>query len=178
MKGCTIIWVYIETSPIDDVTKHTFLSLGEKGVVRSAENNFCSECTLDYKNTADIIIGDDPVALVGVDENHNVPVLTGENADLAAKDAAQARLDAENAMDIDQTPSPSEATPVKLVVMNGVVMCPTHCAYSDCTQDLAKLKGGVLCVHHELLYGNLRRIHDCNNLKVALTQTCAQHQNH
>jgi hypothetical protein len=164
--------------PIDDVTKHTFLSLGEKGVVRSAENNFCSECTLDYKNTADIIIGDDSVALVGVDENHNVPVLTGENADLAVQDAAQARLDAENAMDIDQTPSPSEATPVKLVVMDGVVMGPTHCAYSDCTQDLAKLKGGVLCVHHELLYGNLCCIHDCNNLKVALTQTCAQHQNH
>jgi hypothetical protein len=164
--------------PIDDVTKHTFLSLGEKGVVRSAENNFCSECTLDYKNTADIIIGDDSVALVGVDENHNVPVLTGENADLAVQDAAQARLDAENAMDIDQTPSPYEATPVKLVVMDGVVMGPTHCAYSDCTQDLAKLKGGVLCVHHELLYGNLCCIHDCNNLKVALTQTCAQHQNH
>ena len=52
------------------------------------------------------------MVLVGVD-NHNVPVLTGENADLAVKDAAQARLDAENAMDIDQTPSPSEATPVK-----------------------------------------------------------------
>ena len=56
-------------------------------------------------------------------------------------------------------------------------MGPTHCAYSDCTQDLAKLKGGVLCVHHEPLYGNLCRIHDWNNLKVAPTHTCAQHQN-
>ena len=81
-----------------------------------------------------------------------------------------------NIMDIDQTPSPSEATPVKLVVMDGIVMGPTYCAYSDCTQDLAKLKG-VLCVHHELLYGNLCHICDCNNLKVAPTQTCAQHQN-
>jgi hypothetical protein len=162
--------------PIDDVTKHAFLSLGEKGVVRSAENHFCSECTHDYKNTADIITGDDPAALVGVDENRNVPVLTGEDADLAVQDAAQARLDAENAMDIDQTPSPSEATPVKLVVMDGVVMGPTHCAFDDCTQDLAKMKGGVLCIHHELLYGNLCRMRDCNNPKVALTQTCAQHQ--
>ena len=164
--------------PIDDVTKHAFLSLGEKGIVRSAENNFCSECTHDYKNIADIITGNDPAGLVGVDENHNVPVLTGEDADLAAQDAAQARLDVENAIDIDQTPSPSEATSVELVVMDGVVMGSTHCAYSDCTQDLAKLKGGVLCVHHKLLYGNLCCIHNCNNLKVAFTQTCVQHQNH
>jgi len=75
----------------------------------------------------------------------------------------------QNAMGIDWTPSPSEATPVKLVVMDGIVMGPTHCAYSDCTQDLAKLKRGVLCVHHELLYGNLCCICDCDNLKVAPT---------
>ena len=146
--------------PIDDVTKNAFLSLGEKGLIRSAENYVCSECTHDYKNTADIITGDDPAALVGVHENHNVPVLTGENA-----------------MDIDQTPSLSEATLVKLVVMDGIVMGPTNCAYDDCTQDLVKLKGGVLCVHHELLYGNLCHMRDCNNLKVAPTQTCAQHEN-
>ena len=82
-----------------------------------------------------------------------------------------------NDMYIDWTPSPSEATPVKLVVMDGVVMGPTHCAYSDCTYDLAQLKGGVLCVHHELLYGNLCHLCDCNNLKVAPTQMHAQHQN-
>ena len=95
------------------------------------------------------------------------------------EDAARARFAAANAMDVDRSPSPDEeASPVKMVVMDGVVMGPTHCAYDDCTQDLAKLKGGVLCVHHELLYGNLCRICDCNNLKVAPTQTCAQHQNH
>ena len=166
-----------EGLPIEEVTKHAFLSLGEKGIVRSAENHFCSECTHTYKDTADILTGEDPAALVGVDENRNVPVLTGENADLAVQDAAQARLDAENAMDIDRTPSPSEATPVKLVVMDGVVMGPTHCAYDDCTQDLAKLQRGVFCVHHELLYGNLCRMRDCNNQKVPSTHTCAQHQN-
>ena len=128
--------------PIDDVTKHAFLSLGEQGVIRSAENHFCSECTHEYKNTADIITGDDPAALVGVDENHNVPVLPGEDANLAVQDAALARLAAHNAMDIDQTSSLSETipvTPVKLIVMDGVVMGPTHCAYDDCTQELAKL---------------------------------------
>src|ERR1700719_102501 len=85
--------------PIEEVTKHAFMLLGEDGVIRSAENHFCSECTHDYKRTADQITGDDPAALIGVDENHDVPVLTGENADLAVQDAAQARLDAENAMD-------------------------------------------------------------------------------
>jgi hypothetical protein len=90
-----------EGLPIEEVTKHAFLSLGEKGVVRSAENHFCSECTHNYKDTVDILTGDDPAALVGVDENRNVPVLTGEDADLAVQDAAQARLDAENSMDID-----------------------------------------------------------------------------
>jgi len=165
-----------EGLPLDDVTKHAFLSLGEKGVLRSAEGHFCSDCTHDYKNTADMITADDPAGLVGVDENRNVPVLTGDDADLAVQDAAQARLDAENAMDIDHTPSPSEASPVKFVSVDGVVMGPTHCAFDDCAQDLAKLKGGVLCVHHELLYGDLCRMRDCNNLKVAPTHACAQHQ--
>jgi hypothetical protein len=61
--------------------------------------------------------------------------------------------------------------------MDGVVMGPTHCAYDDCTQDLAKLQRGVFCVHHELLYGNLCRMRDCNNPKVPSTHTCVQHQN-
>ena len=129
-------------------------------------------------NTLHIITGDDPVALVGVGENCNVPVLTGDDANLAVQDAVQARLDADNAMDIDRTASPSEATPLKLVVIDGMVMDPTHCAFGDCTQDLAKLKGGILCVHHELLYGNLCHMGDYNSLKVAPTHICAQHQDH
>jgi hypothetical protein len=163
--------------PIQEVTKHAFLALGEEGVIRSAENHFCSECTHEYKKTADRITGDDPAAVIGVDENHSVPVLVGEDADLAVQDAAQARLAAETAMDIDRSPSPSEGTPVKLVVLDGVVMGPIHCAYDNCTQDLAKAQKGVFCVHHEILRGNLCRMRDCNNQKVAPSQTCPQHQN-
>jgi hypothetical protein len=37
-----------------------------------------------------------------------VPALTGEDADLAVQDAAQARLNAETAMDIDRSPSPDK----------------------------------------------------------------------
>jgi hypothetical protein len=163
--------------PIDEVTKHAFLSLGEEGVIRSAENHFCSECTHDYKKTADRITGDDPAALLGVDENHTVPVLTGDNADLAVQDAARARLHAENAMDVDRSPSPSEDAALKLVVLDGIVMGPTHCAYDNCTQDLANARTGVFCVMHEILRGNMCRMHDCDNPKVPPSHTCAQHQN-
>lgn len=111
--------------PIDEVTKHAFNQLGENGIIRSAENHFCSECTHDYKPTADRITGDDPAALVGVDENQNVPALNGPDADLATRDAAQARLDAENAMAVDQNSTLTTAAPVKLIVMDGIVMGPT-----------------------------------------------------
>jgi hypothetical protein len=163
--------------PIDEVTKHAFITLGEEGVIRSAEDHFCSECTHDYKKTADRITGDDPAALLGVDENHTVPVLTGDNADLAVQDAAQARLNAENAMDVDRSLSPSEDTALKLVVLDGIVMGPTHCAYDNCTQDLANARTGVFCVLHEILRGNTCRMHDCDNPKVPPSHTCAEHQN-
>ena len=120
--------------PIDDVTRHAFNLLGENGVIRSAENHFCSECTQDYKETADRITGDDPAAVIGVDENHNVPVLTGDDADLAARDMAQARLDAQNAMEVDDndnddamSSSSTEKAPVKMVVLDGLVMGPPVC---------------------------------------------------
>jgi CxC5 like cysteine cluster associated with KDZ transposases len=109
---------------IEDLTKCAFQILGENGVIRSAENHFCSECTHDHKGTADRITGEDPAAIVGVDENRNVPVLTGEHADLAARDAAEARFNAQNVMEVDEDPD-SEKAPVKLVVVDGIVTGPT-----------------------------------------------------
>ena len=74
---------------IDNVTKEAFNTLGENGLIHSADQHSCSECTHQYKKTADIITGDNPAALVGIDENRNVPVLVGDDADLAVQDAAQ-----------------------------------------------------------------------------------------
>jgi len=88
-------------------------------------------CTHIYKRVADRITGD-PAALIGVDENCHVPILIGENADLAVQDAARARLNAETAMDVNQSSSPLEEALIKLVVLDGVVMGPTHCAYHNC----------------------------------------------
>jgi len=42
--------------PIAEVTKHAFISFGEEGVIRSAEDHFCSEYTHTFKQTADIIL--------------------------------------------------------------------------------------------------------------------------
>jgi hypothetical protein len=63
-----------------------------------------------------------------------VPVLTVDNAGLAVQDAASTIFAAENAMVVDRSSSPDqEASPVKMVVMDGIAMGPTHCAYDDCT---------------------------------------------
>lgn len=162
--------------PIEGLVKEAYNILGENGVIRSAENHFCSECTHVFKQTADVITEDDPAAVIGIDENRNVPVLTGEDADLAVEDAAQARYNAQHDMDIDQSPSPVEESPVNLVVLDGVVMGPTHCAYENCTDSLKNARGGVFCEQHERLRGNLCRLRDCNNPKAPPSHTCVQHQ--
>ena len=61
--------------PIAQVTKNAFIQLGDNGVIKCARNHSCSQCTHKYKETADRITGDDPAAVLGVDENHQVPVL-------------------------------------------------------------------------------------------------------
>ena len=183
--------------PIKEVTNQAFRILGEKGVIRSADNHSCAECTHQYKRTADIITEDDPAAIVGVDENRAVPELMGDDADLAVRDAARARARARAArneaadedMDID-------SAPVKMVVLDGIVMGHTvsynkltkikmilttysslqHCSYDNCTSDLANARGGVFCAEHELLHGDMCRMRDCQNIKVAGTQTCQRHQ--
>ena len=70
---------------IDDVTRQAYSILGENGLICAADQHTCQECTQPYKRTADIITGDDPAALVGMDENWNVPAYVGESADLAVR---------------------------------------------------------------------------------------------
>src|SRR6202044_2041890 len=168
--------------PIQEVIKQAFIQLGENGVIKCAQNHSCSECTHKYKETADRITGDDPAAVLGVDENHQVPALVGEGAELAVQDAAQARLNArlaaqarsnaDDAMDVDESSQSSssaentdasspnsssseKASPVTLVVMDGVVMGPTHCAFDNCIEELQNARGGVFCARHEITHGNL-----------------------
>ena len=66
---------------MDDVTRQAFSILGKNGLICAADQYKCQECTQPYRKTADIITEDDCAALVGMDENQNVPALVGENAD-------------------------------------------------------------------------------------------------
>jgi hypothetical protein len=139
----------LQGASIKEVTKQAYELLGESGIIHSAENHFCLECTHKYKRTADRITGDDPAAVVGVDENCNVPIMRdAANASLTSQDAERVRQNARIAMDVDE----SDTAPVKMVVMDGIVMGHTHCAWDNCTDDLVNGHCGVFCVRHELLH--------------------------
>jgi hypothetical protein len=66
---------------IEHATKEVFVQLGEDGVISATKNHSCSECTHEYKETADRITSDDPAAVLGVDENRDVPALVHQEND-------------------------------------------------------------------------------------------------
>jgi hypothetical protein len=107
---------------IDDVTRQAFSILGENGIIRSADQHTCQECSQPYRKTAEIMTEDDPAALVGIDENRNVPALAGEDAELAAEAAELAR---ENAFDVDFSGDQEMAfndSYVTMAVVDGIVI--------------------------------------------------------
>jgi CxC5 like cysteine cluster associated with KDZ transposases/CxC6 like cysteine cluster associated with KDZ transposases len=179
--------------PIDEVTKQAFSILGEKGIIRSANNHTCSECTHDYKSVADVIPEiNDPAGMIGVDENHQVPVFAGEdtndpiasvegNSSDSDDDSMDSNTSGGSSMSVDsehQDRSIEMAnSKVQMVVMDGIVMGPKHCAYANCANDLVNYKTGVFCAAHEAICGNLCRVQTCNNPKVDGIQTCYRHRN-
>ncbi|TFK60334.1 hypothetical protein BDN72DRAFT_736315, partial [Pluteus cervinus] len=71
--------------------------------------------------------------------------------------------------------NPGAAT--DLLVVDGIVVGPKHCAFDECTDELTNNRGGVYCAYHQLYYGRRCHIVGCSQLKVAGTQACTQHQN-
>ena len=159
---------------ITEVTKQAFAILGDEGIIKCADGHSCAGCTQPFKKIADRITEEDPAALLGVDEAGPVPALTGEDADLAVRDAAQARFNANNAMNVDDDDNEMKAR--VMVVLDGTVMGPPHCAYADCTAELANSRQGVFCIEHELMHAGLCHMQDCQNPKVDHSQACMQHQ--
>ena len=104
---------------ITEVTTQAFDLLGEQGIIRAADQHACSECTQPYRKTSNAVM-DDPAAVVGVDENQDVPPLAENNRvspqPHPASPISQDHLD--DAMDIDKRN-------VTMVVLDGVVMGPT-----------------------------------------------------
>jgi hypothetical protein len=158
-----------ENLSIDEVTQQAYAMLGENGVIRCAEGHVCEECSHDHKASASVIGGvEDPAAVVGVDENQAVPAFTGQPESLTI---GNDRMDVDNPSEDSHTKAP-----VHMVVMDGIVIGPKHCAIEDCTADLVNYQTGVYCHEHETLYGNMCHMVDCTSPKFDGTLTCVQHQ--
>jgi len=159
---------------VNMVAQEAFKVLGDCGKIRTADGHSCSECTHPYKSRADFLTEDDPAAIVGIDENRAVPALLGEDAAQAIVDAAQARHDAQNPdneMDVDE-----EDGVVNMVVMDGIVMGHSFCAFGTCTNALVNNRGGAFCAHHEEVFGTQCRVQGCTQIKVTGTQACVHHK--
>ncbi len=65
---------------------------------------------------------------------------------------------------------------VQMVVVDGIVMGHSICAYPDCTSQLSNSRGGVYCALHEDAYGTQCHVSNCTNNKVEGTLACRAHQ--
>jgi hypothetical protein len=157
----------INTS-ISDLTYRAFDSLGENGGIRLSDGHACSECTQNYKATADYAPqNNDPAAVLGVDNDGPVPALEDEDEN-------------PNIPIIPNQPQNADPTtthsPVKMVVMDGIVMGPVHCAAINCTADVLSARGEAFCPTHVTQFANKCRVVGCGNAKVRGTQACVQHR--
>ena len=156
---------------IADLTHRAYDLLGENGGIRPSDGHPCSECTQDYKPTADYAAqNDDPAALLGIDGDGPVPALVGPP--LPGGNPGNAHIP-------NQEPNPAPATvnsPVKMIVMDGIVMGPLHCAAINCTAELLNAHGEAFCATHVTQFGNKCHVVGCKNIKVQDTQACPQHQ--
>ena len=69
----------------------------------------------------------------------------------------------------------SDAAPVKMVVLDGIVMGPTYCAYPNCQDGLLNAQGGSFCPAHEIEYGDNCQVVGCTRRQEPGTQACVTH---
>ncbi len=154
---------------INEVTKEAFNILGENGLIRAADQHSCPQCTQKYKATSDIRNNADPTAVAGVDNDQVVSPMVNSNPESSTSNLALGE-------NVQTDVTEDESAVVKLVVMDGIVMGPQHCAFGDCSADLANTRGGVFCSLHEIQYGAKCRVIGCLSSKVNGTQACHQHK--
>ena len=142
---------------IDEVTEQAFSILGESGKIKAADQHACEECTHEYRGNVGIVSTHDQSAMVGME-------------DVALQDNDEASATGSEGI------ADNDHAPVKMVVMDGIVMGHSHCAYENCIASLQNARGGSYCDLHENLYGGLCHAADCSNPKVQGTQACQQHQ--
>jgi hypothetical protein len=102
---------------IDDVTNEAFAHLGANGIIRVAGGHQCSECTHEYKATADVIPNSNTAATVGVDDDENMPPLPSQQEQSSGGDNNSEDMEVDKAF-------------VKLAVVDGLVTGPSVWLYS------------------------------------------------
>jgi hypothetical protein len=122
---------------IDEVTQQAFEKLGEKGIIKTAPEHACPECTQKYRATTDVISVDDPAAVVGMDEHQAVPPLIGVNS-MSTGQNTQNTQHQQSSIPEDQR-DPDDESFVTMAVLDGIVFGPSVCCYhfkkkaiSDC----------------------------------------------
>ena len=128
---------------IDEVTKEAFNILGENGLIRAADQHSCIQCAQKYKATSDINNNTDSASVAGVDEDQAVPPIVQTNLESSSSNF----VPREN-METDVVEN--EPALVKMVVLDGIVIGPQHCAFDNCTADLTNTQGGVFCSVHDI----------------------------
>ena len=174
-QASNIYFEVADNSSIQDLTRDVFAILGEQGGIRLADKHTCSECTQEHKSVADWLpVTNDAAAVLGVDENRAVPAL---NDDVPRGETRHSPgpTDDDN-MDVDVE---SEKKVVKMVVMDGIVMGPTCCAFDGCEGALvnARAQGEAFCQVHKREFQDRCRVRDCRNTRVGDTQACHRHRN-
>jgi hypothetical protein len=187
-----------ERLSIKEVAMQAFSELGDSGMIEPAKGHACSECSQLYKAIADFVANEDPAAVLGADDNSAVPVLEGEDAEIAAQEtiaaraAARARANQINSETADEEAMDVDYDNTTMIVLDGVVMSPTvssfiifwrrysfllkHCAFDGCTRDVKNARGGAFCEQHEIQYGDKCRVRDCRSIKLENSQACQRHQ--
>ncbi|KAF9489598.1 hypothetical protein BDN71DRAFT_1401336 [Pleurotus eryngii] len=166
---------------ISELVTAAYLDLGDGGIICSAVGHSFDECCHAFKDVADVIPNqdDDPAALAGHDENHDVLEYAGPAVAAAVADA--------EAMDVDNVPAngaPELAggvalhtnADVRMIVIDGIVMGPRHCAIARCEAGLLNAQTGVFCQEHEEEMEDCCHMKGCDKNKVGHTQACEDHQ--
>ena len=100
----------------------------------------------------------------------------GHSCDECTKSYCKPQLaEDEDNMDVDDGSVEEATSPVKMVVLDGIVMGPMHCSFDRCTAPLANARGESLCGHHQLQFGNRCRMRGCGNARDGTTFACLQH---
>ncbi|KAF8999326.1 hypothetical protein BDQ17DRAFT_1207981, partial [Cyathus striatus] len=75
----------------------------------------------------------------------------------------------------DQSTQTERKPMVNIVVMDGIIMGPRHCAYQNCDSNLENERTGVFCIIHQPMCGHLCHIKSCNNPRENKSKTCINH---